>query len=198
MSAWTRSSAAYCRWPCFGRRVGLDDPQRSFPTPTILWFCEEALCHFLLHPCLIPFVISIWLLDEPERQSSNLNPKLQTVKACLSSKAFWVTLQNLRSLERKGINCSTHPLRHSSECVSVVQEPVTGCFLCSKAFALATLNQPLQLLELNLKLWICSITRHFNEDLTSIWSGEECPISFLPLVLLNAGSPCEEQQAGAA
>jgi len=21
--AWTRSCAAYCRWPCFGRRVGL-------------------------------------------------------------------------------------------------------------------------------------------------------------------------------
>ena len=36
--AWTRSCAACCRWPCFGRRVGLDDPQRSLPTPTILWF----------------------------------------------------------------------------------------------------------------------------------------------------------------
>jgi len=28
--------AACCRWPCFGRGVGLDDPQRSLPTPTIL------------------------------------------------------------------------------------------------------------------------------------------------------------------
>ena len=37
---WTRSCAACCRWPCFGRRVGLGDPQRSLPTPTILWFCE--------------------------------------------------------------------------------------------------------------------------------------------------------------
>jgi len=36
--AWTRSSTSYCRWPWFGRRVGLDDPQRSLPTPTILWF----------------------------------------------------------------------------------------------------------------------------------------------------------------
>ena len=36
--AWTRSCAAYCRWPCFSRGVGLDDPQRSLPTPTILWF----------------------------------------------------------------------------------------------------------------------------------------------------------------
>ena len=37
--AWTRSCAAYCRWPCFGRGGGLDDPQRSLPTPNILWFC---------------------------------------------------------------------------------------------------------------------------------------------------------------
>ena len=37
--AWTRSCAACCRWPCFSRGVGLDDPQRSLPTPTILWFC---------------------------------------------------------------------------------------------------------------------------------------------------------------
>ena len=33
---------AFCRWPCFGRRVGLDDPQRSLPTPTILWLCDSV------------------------------------------------------------------------------------------------------------------------------------------------------------
>jgi len=38
---WTRSYAACYRWPCFGREVGLDDPQRSLPTPTILWFCDQ-------------------------------------------------------------------------------------------------------------------------------------------------------------
>ena len=32
----TRSSAVCCRRPCFSRRVGLGDPQRSLPTPTIL------------------------------------------------------------------------------------------------------------------------------------------------------------------
>ena len=37
--AWTRFCAACSGWPCFGRRVGLDDPQRSLPTPNILWFC---------------------------------------------------------------------------------------------------------------------------------------------------------------
>jgi len=41
--AWTRSSAASCRWPCFGGRVGLGDPQRSLPTPTIPWFCTQSL-----------------------------------------------------------------------------------------------------------------------------------------------------------
>ena len=38
--AWTRSCAACCRWPCFVRGFGLDDPQRSLPTPNILWFCD--------------------------------------------------------------------------------------------------------------------------------------------------------------
>ena len=33
--------AACCRWPCFGRGFGLDDPQRSLPTPNILWFCDS-------------------------------------------------------------------------------------------------------------------------------------------------------------
>ena len=41
--AWTRSCAACSGWPCFGRRVGLGDPQRSLPTPTILWFCDSCL-----------------------------------------------------------------------------------------------------------------------------------------------------------
>ena len=31
---WTWSCAAWSRWPCFGRGVGLDDLQRSLPTPT--------------------------------------------------------------------------------------------------------------------------------------------------------------------
>ena len=42
--AWTRSCSAYCRWPCFGTGVGLDDPQRSLPSPTILWFCDSVNC----------------------------------------------------------------------------------------------------------------------------------------------------------
>ena len=41
--AWTRSCAACCGWPCFGKGVGLDDPQRSLPTPTILWFCGSVI-----------------------------------------------------------------------------------------------------------------------------------------------------------
>ena len=38
--AWTRSCAGCCRWPCFSRGAGLDDPQRALPTPNILWFCD--------------------------------------------------------------------------------------------------------------------------------------------------------------
>ena len=38
--AWTRSCAACSGWPCFSRGVGLDDPQMSLPTPTVLWFCN--------------------------------------------------------------------------------------------------------------------------------------------------------------
>jgi len=41
--AWTRSCAACCRRPCFGRGVGLDDPQRSLPTPNILWFYDSVI-----------------------------------------------------------------------------------------------------------------------------------------------------------
>ena len=41
-TTWMRSCAACCRWPCFGRGVGLDDPQRSLPTSTILWFCDSV------------------------------------------------------------------------------------------------------------------------------------------------------------
>jgi len=38
--AWMRSCAACSGWPCFGRGVGLDDPQRALPTPTILSVCN--------------------------------------------------------------------------------------------------------------------------------------------------------------
>ena len=47
--AWTRSCAACCKWPCFGRGVGLGDPQRSLPTPNILWFCDSWVCHSFCH-----------------------------------------------------------------------------------------------------------------------------------------------------
>ena len=43
---WTRSCAACCRWPCFGRGFGQDDPQRSLPTPNILCFCDPSALHY--------------------------------------------------------------------------------------------------------------------------------------------------------
>ena len=51
--AWTGSSAAYCRWPCFCSRVGLDDPQRSLPNPIIPWkkkkICENNVIILLTY-----------------------------------------------------------------------------------------------------------------------------------------------------
>ena len=59
--SWTRSCAACCRWPCLSRRVGLDDPQRSLPTPTILWFCDSVN-----YECLYinPVQVSVKCLSE--------------------------------------------------------------------------------------------------------------------------------------
>jgi len=37
-----RSYAACSMWPCFSRGVGLYDPQRSVPTPMVLWFCDSV------------------------------------------------------------------------------------------------------------------------------------------------------------
>ena len=55
--AWTRSCTACSGWPCFGRGVGLGDPQRALPTLTSLRFCDciLALCWVntylkLVHP----------------------------------------------------------------------------------------------------------------------------------------------------
>ena len=39
-TVWTGCCAACSGWPCLGRGVGLNGPQRSLPTPTILWFCN--------------------------------------------------------------------------------------------------------------------------------------------------------------
>ena len=45
--SWTRSCAACYRWLCFGRGVGLDDSQRSLPTPNILWLCDFVMRLFV-------------------------------------------------------------------------------------------------------------------------------------------------------
>lgn len=40
--SWACSCDTCSRWPCLGRRDGLDNLQRSFPTLMILWLCETA------------------------------------------------------------------------------------------------------------------------------------------------------------
>ena len=39
--AWTRSSTACCRRPCFGRGAGLDDPFQPLPFCVILWLSTQ-------------------------------------------------------------------------------------------------------------------------------------------------------------
>ena len=72
--AWTRSCAACCRWPCFGREVGLDDPQRSLPTPTTLWFCDSVILwkqpvsagRQAVTQKLVPSTVKFKILFQPE------------------------------------------------------------------------------------------------------------------------------------
>ena len=67
--AWTRSSAACCRFPCFGRGVGLDDPQRSLPTPNILWSCDSVNPEHHHRALLIGLcswaMTGLWIILEP-------------------------------------------------------------------------------------------------------------------------------------
>ena len=60
------SCAACCRWPCFGRCVGVDDPQRSFPTPTyhsLKLFCEAV--YMSLKFKFFHLNLSLWYRREP-------------------------------------------------------------------------------------------------------------------------------------
>jgi len=51
--SWTKTCATCSRWPCFGRRVELDDPQRSLTTPNFRWFLYASfLCFSLVRSSL--------------------------------------------------------------------------------------------------------------------------------------------------
>ena len=73
--AWTRSCAVCCRWPCFSRRIGLDDPQRSLPTPTILWFCDSVILWKSLY--ILTSILTI-ILTRDKSMQGNLS-KRQTL-----------------------------------------------------------------------------------------------------------------------
>ena len=98
--AWTRSSAACCRWPCFGRRIELDDPQRSLPTPTILWFCDSVTfatnleCHSWWASYFI-WVFSTVLLLSTRKDITERGPKeKKSLYERQSLKKFVWTLKN--------------------------------------------------------------------------------------------------------
>lgn len=46
--AWIHSCVTSSGWPCHGSGMGLDDLQRSLPTPTLLWFCDFSTALWLL------------------------------------------------------------------------------------------------------------------------------------------------------
>ena len=59
------SSCAACSgWPCFSRGIGLDDPQRSLPTPNILSFCDTGRNPLVWSGsgggCFIPNSSTVW------------------------------------------------------------------------------------------------------------------------------------------
>ena len=69
------AGAACCRWPCFGRRVGLDDPQRSLSSPTILWFCDSVTFQkYFLHVCIMPLCAPGRSATLSSWRNSGINP----------------------------------------------------------------------------------------------------------------------------
>ena len=72
----TWSCAACCRSPCFGRGVGLDDSQRSLPTPKILWYCDSVRFFplpILVKPGETPLSLCpVWLKSASKFQTSRV------------------------------------------------------------------------------------------------------------------------------
>jgi len=100
--AWTRSCAACCRRLWFGRGVGLNDPQRSLPSPTILWFCNvtfrDKLSQVRRHQvglahCPVPLMATIktaLYLDIMWRRISFCSPELlRTFREVCVKQLLW-------------------------------------------------------------------------------------------------------------
>ena len=139
--AWTRSCAACCRWPCFGRRVGLGDPQRCLPTPTILWFCDSVKSDvFVFHSPLqdiysFPPSTSSTLLNFSATYSSPPESILSH-DSCLSSMFFssWKPEKNsfFFSVQPPGLlHCLfPHPLKILFGWVPGHQRSISPSFFC--------------------------------------------------------------------
>ena len=108
--AWTRSCVACCRWPCFCRGVGLDDPQRSLPTPNILWLCDYLESWFWLYTSL--------------RHPRSISITRETHSNVLHSKGFVIILslnnwQKSKQTGAKPLKFRPHSAIAQSKCFKV-------------------------------------------------------------------------------
>ena len=100
--AWKWSWAACCRWPCFGRGVGLDDPQRSLPTPTILWFCDSVPVGKITQQTFYIIVVSLMvqLLDiiyaTKYKKWNKVWWSIVSDITCIYHSGKWILLWNLK------------------------------------------------------------------------------------------------------
>ena len=89
--AWTRSCAACCRWPCFGRGVGLDDPEvPSNPDHSvILWFQWLKRAKEVISPQITLIHLSVCNLSRvPNLSAGRWGPSFYCSEKLLRSKSF--------------------------------------------------------------------------------------------------------------
>jgi len=85
-----------------GRRVGLGDPQRSLPTPTILWFCDSVILTVGSgNPTSPPSLPT----NSPRGISTNYQRTLNLLKSHLTLQVF-ICAEKKNDSRRRKCRCS--------------------------------------------------------------------------------------------
>lgn len=107
--AWMLSCATCCR-ELLWQGVGLNDPQRSFPAPTVLWFCDllHYNCEVSVAITLLTLVLSLWSLLFSHlwislglAGFSKFHPLLKFVVVCC---LLWSVIASVKQLEIVGFS----------------------------------------------------------------------------------------------